>query len=138
MKSVVIDASVVIGYLINSNKEAVVRFPKLLSEAYVKRIKILSLNFLPLEVANGLRYSKTDREITEGALIRFTKLPLKLITLSNQLLLKTVSYAYINKTTVYDTAYHLLAISRNLTLLTCDKQYCSLAGKLGHIELLSA
>ena len=136
MKSVVIDASVVIGYLINSNKEAAVRFPKLLSEAYGKQIKILSLNFLHLEVANGLRYSKTNREITEGALIRFTKLPLKLITLSNQLLLKTVSYAYINKTTVYDTAYHLLAISRNSTLLTCDKQYWLAAKQLNHIEYI--
>jgi predicted nucleic acid-binding protein len=137
MKSVVIDASVVIGYLINSNKEAAVQFPKLLSEAYGKRIKILSLNFLPLEVANGLRYSKTDREITEGALTRFTKLPLKLIALSNQLLFKAVSYAYVNKTTVYDTAYHLLAISRNSILLTCDRQYYSAAGKLGNIQLLS-
>lgn len=136
MKTVVIDASVVIGYLINSNKTAALEFPKLLLRAYEKKIKILSLDLLPLEVANGLRYSGTDREINKQALLKFVKLPIKLNSLSNDLLIQAADYAYQNRTTVYDTAYHLLAISRNSILLTGDKQYFQAAKKLEHIKYL--
>ncbi|MFH0942594.1 MAG: type II toxin-antitoxin system VapC family toxin [Candidatus Beckwithbacteria bacterium] len=136
MKTFIIDASVVLGYLLKSNKSASKEFPILLRKTVGKQIKILSLSFLPLEVANGLRFSKTNNEAAVIILEKFIKLPIKLISLSNDLLVKATDYAYQNKATVYDTAYHLLAISRNSTLLTCDKQYWQAAKQLNHVEFL--
>lgn len=136
MKAVVVDASIVLGHLIKSNKKALKEFPKILNLAEAKKIKIISLSLLPLEVANGLRFSKADSLIATEILNKFIKLPIKLISLTNDLLVKSVESAFQNKTTVYDTVYHLLAISRNLTLLTCDKKYWLAAKQLQHIEYL--
>ncbi|MBU2052076.1 type II toxin-antitoxin system VapC family toxin [Patescibacteria group bacterium] len=136
MKTLMVDASVVLGYLIKSNKSALTSFPKILNQVKTKNLKIFSLSLLPLEVANGLRFSKTDRELVSEILQRFIKLPIKLLSLTDDLLLKATDFAYENKTTVYDTAYHLLAINRNSTLLTCDRQYWQAAKQLKHIEYI--
>ena len=136
MKTVVVDASLVLGFLIKSNKIAIKEFPQLLQSEKNGKLKIVSLALLPLEVANGLRFSRSGREMTAAILEKFTNLPIKLVNLTDNLLIQATDYAYQNKTTVYDTAYHLLAISRNSNLLTCDRKYYLAAKLLNHIKYI--
>ena len=136
MKTVVVDASLVLGFLIKSNKIVIKEFPRFLQSEKNDKLKIISLALLPLEVANGLRFSHSGREMTAAILEKFINLPIKLVNLTDNLLIQATDYAYQNKTTVYDTAYHLLAISRNSTLLTCDWKYYLAAKQLNHIKYI--
>lgn len=136
MKTVALDASVVLGYLLESNKYAVKKLPTLLRQADKKQIKIISLPLLSIEIANGLRFSLKNPQVAQAILEKFVQLPIKIVDLPMNSMENALQLAYENETTIYDTVYHLLAIARNATLLTCDKQYWRSAKHLNHIELI--
>ncbi len=135
MKLIVVDASVVINYLLENQKSSK-KIAKFFSKVKEEQSKLISLILLELEVANGLRFSVNNVEKAQQALASFKKLPIKLIGLKQHQLYKALEHSDRNQTTVYDTAYHLLAISRKATFVTCDKQYFKKAKHLGYIRLL--
>jgi predicted nucleic acid-binding protein len=96
------------------------------------------LPLLAIEVANGLRFSfgLKQSQIAKTTLERFSQLPIEIVNLPNNAMENVLQSAYENETTIYDTIYHILAIARDATLLTCDKQYWRSAKHLKHIELL--
>lgn len=136
MTTYVIDASILLGYYLESHPAAVKETPLLLQQLKKKHIKLTSISLLDFEFANGLRFSLTDKNSATLIFKKYLQLPITKISLSPQLKSKALKLAYKNKATVYDTAYHILAISRNAIFLTCDQDYYKKAHHLGSIKLL--
>lgn len=136
MTDYVIDASVILSFLTKNNHPVNKLFPSLLRNQQQGKIKLLSPIFLDLEVANGLRFSIKNHPKAGNYLNQYFNLPIKKVRLTIQTLEKILSAAYQNSTTVYDTAYHVLAISRNATFLTCDQDYYKKTKHLGYIKLI--
>ena len=137
MTDLVIDASVLLGYYLETQPAAIQQTPLLLRQLKQQQINLLSLWLLDLEVANGLRFSLKDNHTANLIFHKYLKLPITKTNLSTQQQRKALKLSYKNSTTVYDTAYHVLAVTRNATFLTCDQDYYKKAHHLGHIKLLS-
>lgn len=134
MKTVVLDASIILNYLFTETKQVEQLVTKILKQAEKKQILLISTTLLPIEVANGLRFKLKDPRLSEKILAVFMELPIKYHTLSNSQLLETTKLAYTLNTTVYDTSYHLLAIAHHGGFITCDNKYYKQAKDLGNIE----
>lgn len=133
MKSIILDASVILNYLFTETKAVEEVVTKMLRQAEKKQIKLLSTSLLPIEVANGLRFKLKDATLAQQTLAGFMALPIKYYTITAPQLLQTMKLAYTLDTTIYDTSYHLLAIAHRATFLTCDHKYYQSANKLGNI-----
>lgn len=136
MKKYLVDASVVLMAMLDEDKIVVTRFERLLKDAQKKKVEIWSTSQLPVEVANGLRFSTSDISITHKAFERFSALPIQTFTLTHSHLAEILKLSYQLRTTVYDTAYHFVAKLLEATFLTCDQQYYKRAKELGTIILL--
>jgi len=132
----ILDASVVVRYLLSSSEEAAKRLPLLLRGVKDSKFKLYSSFLLSLEVCNSLRFSLADKQKLETVLSKLFKLPIKYLKLTNAQLAEATSLSYDLGTTVYDTSYHVLAKAHNAIFLTCDEDYYKKAKSLGDIELL--
>ncbi len=136
MKVYVLDASVILSYLLSEETIVVEEFEKLLKEARKNRVKLISSKLLPLEVANGLRYTLSDSALAVRVLETFLDLPLEYVDFTKGQLQRALQLAYTTKTSFYDASYHILAIELEGVFLTCDKKYFQKAEKFGFIRLL--
>ena len=136
MNTYILDASVVVRYLLSSSEEAAKRLPLLLRGVKDSKFKLYSSFLLSLEVCNSLRFSLADKQKLETVLSKLFKLPIKYLKLTNAQLAEATSLSYDLGTTVYDTSYHVLAKAHNAIFLTCDEDYYKKAKSLGDIELL--
>lgn len=136
-KGVVLDASVILVFLIGSNKRIKHDFVKILNQAREEKLVLYSHKLLSLEVANGLRYSLTDQNLANEALDKFLALPIKYISLTQTQHKKSFELAWETKTSVYDASYHVLALALGVEFVTCDEKYYKRVSSLGHIKLLS-
>lgn len=136
MKKTVIDASVILCFLLEEKQSLSTRIETLLKDAQKGKIEILSSFLLPLEVGNGLRFSLKDSLLSNEVFQRFLSLPIRYINLSKVQLRKALELSYEYRTTFYDTSYHVLAQIQNAQFLTCDNEYFEKAKELGSIELL--
>lgn len=137
MKTYVLDASIVLNYLFSESNKVKSLIETIIKQASNKKISLLSTPLLSIEVANGLRFKLSDPTLTKRVLSSFLALPITYRKLTNPELLQSTESSYLYKTTVYDSTYHILAISHNAIFLTCDQKYYNQAKKLGHIELYS-
>jgi len=131
-----LDASVVVRYLLSSSEEVAKRLPLLLRGVKDSKFKLYSSFLLSLEVCNSLRFSLADKQKLETVLSKLFKLPIKYLKLTNAQLAEAASLSYDLGTTVYDTSYHILAKAHNAIFLTCDEDYYKKAKDLGDIELI--
>ncbi len=136
MKNIIIDASFVLGALLSSEGKAADVFRKIFNEQESKKTKIYSTSFLPLETANGLRFSLKDQNLTEEIFSKFALLKIEYFTLNNQQVQNVLSMSYNFSTTVYDTTYHFLAKLLRGEFYTCDGEYFQKAEKEGNIVLV--
>lgn len=136
MKHVVIDASVVVRFLIKEDDTVARIFSEILRQTKKKKYALFSSPLLALEVGNGLRFSINDARLIEEGMRLFFRLPIGIIALSDVQVQKAVSLSYVCRTTVYDASYHVLAIARNATYLTADREYYTKAKHIGRIELV--
>lgn len=134
MKQYVIDTSVIMKYLTNKDSAAGVWFSKALKD---KQTKLLSSDLFHFEVANVIRYSPTPQENMSEQIIAALSLPIKIVKISDKGFSKIAKMAKENETTVYDTSYHFLAISRDGIFVTCDRDYFRKSKHLGYINLLN-
>jgi len=132
----ILDASVVVRYLLSSSEEVAKRLPLLLRGVKDSKFKLYSSFLLSLEVCNSLRFSLADKQKLETVLSKLFKLPIKYLKLTNAQLAEAASLSYDLGTTVYDTSYHVLAKAHNAIFLTCDGDYYKKAKDLGDIELI--
>ena len=133
----VIDASVVLTHQLETNKTVAEEFNQILKQIHVRNIQLLSIPLLYLEISNALHLALSKESLAQDTFKKITKLPIKIIPVRLLDYSKILSLSYANNTTTYDTAYHVLAISRNATFLTCDQDYYRKAQRLNHIKLLN-
>ena len=137
MKKYVVDASIVLTALLSEDTKVASRFKLLLKNAKKKKIEIWSTSQLPVEVANGLRFSLTDVLQAREAFERFSLLPIQLFSITQIHTAEILKLSYQLQTTVYDTAYHYVAQLLEAIFLTCDEQYYKRAKELGGILLFT-
>lgn len=136
MGKYVIDASVVLSYLLSEDKNIEKQVKNLLIKTQEEETELYSSKLLKLEVGNGLRFSLTDKNLAEKTYQSFLKLPIKYACISEVVYIKTLSVAFKYNTSFYDASYHLLAKTLKAQFLTCDKKYYKKAKSLGGIELV--
>ncbi len=137
MKIYVIDASILLCGLLNEKENIADKLQNLFKQVEKKHLQIYSSFLLPLEVANGLRYSITDKNLSQKTFTKFGALPIFYFSFKPEHVQKALDLSYDLKTSVYDTSYHVLAKLLQGTFLTCDKQYYLKAKDFGSTELLS-
>jgi predicted nucleic acid-binding protein len=136
MKGLVIDASAILTYSLESNKLIEKKLKPIITQIENKKIKLFEPHFFYLETVNAVRFSVREKSRAKNIIKQIFAIPAGLVNLIPDQYEHIMKLAYENKTTAYDTIYHYVAISRNLTLLTCDKQYWQAAKQLKHIEYL--
>ena len=136
MTRFVVDASVIVTYLINKNKRLASVAKTLIQQANNKQIILESPPFFLIETVNALRYNLDDPSSSLAAWNKILALPIKIRPLTPAHYQQIIPLSYQNHTTAYDTAYHVLAISSNATFLTCDQDYYKKSHHLGYIKLL--
>ena len=136
MKTIVVDASIILRFLLENHPPIVEVVSTLLRDAKKKKVVLLSTTLLPLEVGNGLRFTLKDQPLADEMFEKFQKLPIEIIALTPIQIRKSFSLSYVCGTTVYDTSYHVLAIARTATYLTADEEYFRKAKQLKHIEYI--
>ncbi|MDP2860790.1 MAG: type II toxin-antitoxin system VapC family toxin [bacterium] len=112
------------------------RLKEILREVKRENAEIKAPFWLTMEVANGIRFTIEDEIAAEKVLNSFFALPVNYFPFSNGQITEVLLLSLELGTTVYDTAYHFLAILLDGTFLTCDREYYKRASKLGHIEVL--
>ncbi|MDO8514964.1 MAG: type II toxin-antitoxin system VapC family toxin [bacterium] len=136
MNKFIIDASVILGYLLQKNEKIVNRVESLLKKFKKGEIEIYAPQLLFTEVANGLRFSLKDENLAASQFEKYAKLKIDYPPFSEIQMKEIIKLSYKLGTTVYDTSYHFLAIMLNGTFLTCDKEYFVKAKQLEKIELV--
>lgn len=135
MKIYVLDASVVLTFLLSKSRLAEKEFIKILKQARVGKAKLYSSYLLPLEVGNGLRYSLSDEVLADEVFQKFLNLPIEFFVFSSPHYSKILQLSYFFQTSFYDTSYHFLAKLLKGDFVTCDVEYFKKAKKLGNIKL---
>ena len=87
---------------------------------------------------NGLRFGIRDEEKALELARLYEELPIRKVGLSQRLWEEVMSLAYEQGTTVYDTAYHVLALSLGWKFLTRDKKYANRAKGVGEVEVMDS
>jgi len=136
MKIYVLDASVVLTFLLGKNQSLKNQFTKILKEVKNNKAKFYSSHLLPLEIGNGLRYSLANKVLADDIFQKFSNLPIEYSVFSPPQLAKIIQLSYLFETFVYDTSYHFLAKRLRGVFLTCDAKYFRKAEQLGNIKLL--
>jgi len=136
MKGYVLDASVVLTFLLGKDSSFKDNFIKILNQVKKGRLKLYSSYLLPLEVGNGLRYSLEDEKLAAEVLEKFLKLPIEFFVFSQAHYTKILNLSYQFGTSFYDTSYHFLAKLLKSVFLTVDKDYSNKAKELGSLKLL--
>lgn len=136
MKNYVLDASVVLTFLLGKGSVVKRNFSKVLKQTKSGEVRLYSSYLLPLEVGNGLRYSLSDKALADEVLQKFLNLPIEFFIFSPAHYSKILQLSYFFETSFYDTSYHFLAKLLKGVFLTCDSEYFKKAKKLGHVKLL--
>ncbi|MCL6089948.1 MAG: type II toxin-antitoxin system VapC family toxin [Candidatus Thermoplasmatota archaeon] len=134
--NIVLDASVVVKWFVD--EEYTNKALKILDDYAKGTIMVCSVQLMPYEVINALRY---DSAIGRGDLIQISqaisKFQIRLYPLINGLAESTINIALDSGTTIYDAAYLSLAIKIGARLYTADQKFINkLAGNehLFHIS----
>lgn len=136
MKIFVLDASVMVNYLLTLNSHVVAEVSSILEEARQGKVSLQSSYLLPFEAGNALRYSSLAPDQARAALEKLSALPLNYFVFNAPQLNEILEKSSLLKTTFYDTSYHFLALLLGGTFLTADQDYFKKAKKLGRIELV--
>lgn len=136
MKTYVVDASFILGALLEDTESIKLVFGKIFDEVMFKKATIYSSQLLPFEVANVCRYKFKDGDLGMDLYDKFCQLPICFLTLDANQIKQALSLAYAVKSSVYDAGYHLAAQIVGGTYLTCDRQYYLKAKKTGNIQLI--
>jgi len=136
MKIYVLDASVIINFLLEKNALLEKKFVKILKQVKSGKTKLYSSYLLSLEVGNGLRYSLKDKTLASEAFQKFLDLPINFFIFTPAHYSKILKLSYLFNTSFYDISYHFLAKLLNGVFLTCDNKYFKKAKSFKNIELL--
>ena len=136
MKKYVLDASVILNFLLSEKVTVSREIAVLLRKAKSKKVTLCSSYLLPLEVGNGLRYGLADEKLADEVLEKFLNLPIEFYNFSAVHHARILRLSYGSKTSFYDASYHFLAMFLKGTFLTADAKYFRKAKQLENIELV--
>lgn len=136
MKVYVLDASVILNFLLGKDKLSKKRFINLLKQVRLNKISLHATYLLPLEVGNGLLYFLSDKFLAKETLEKFLNLPINFFIFRPSHYLKILRLSQDFGTSFYDASYHFLAKLLKGTFLTSDEQYFKKAKESGNIKLL--
>lgn len=135
MKKYVLDASVILKFLLAEDKQIEKKLARILEQAKAKKIILYSSVLLPLEVGNGLRYTLQDIALAAETYDKFLKLPINYWVFTSVQQAKILALSYTYKVSVYDASYHFLAKILQGVFLTADRKYYQQAKDWGDIQL---
>jgi predicted nucleic acid-binding protein len=125
---VVLDASIIFPLLVSEEKSIVAR------EIYAKSQDVIFLDFLRVEIANGLassvRRRRFDQSYAAEAMEKLDRL-IPRSTDSAQFVTAAFALALEINHPVYDCLYAVVASENNATLITCDAKF---AAKLDRVK----
>ena len=136
MKNYILDASVILTFLLSKSSPAEKRFIEVLGQVKAGKAKLHSSHLLPLEVGNGLRYALSDKTLADEIFQKFSNLPIELSIFSSPQLTRTLQLSYLFGVSFYDASYHFLAKFLKGVFLTCDVKHFKKAKEFGYIELV--
>lgn len=120
IKSCVVDASFVLSYLFPSEKTAFV--DKVLNDCLDGKIRLVSIELLPLEVLNGIRGAIIKKRLETDSAIKLVEAFFQIdITYEESDFSQAFTLAVKKNLTVYDASYLSLSLAKHLPLLTMDK-----------------
>ncbi|MEN8253680.1 MAG: type II toxin-antitoxin system VapC family toxin [Patescibacteria group bacterium] len=137
MQVIIPDASIITAAVLKSNPKIKQKSSKFLTQVRKQEFFLEAPHFLKLEFANATRFYFKDYGLILKSLSLFAKLPIKFIELKPKTINEAAKISYKFKTSVYDAAYHALAIQRSVTFLTADKKYFNKTKELDNIKLIS-
>ncbi len=139
MKTIVVDASVVLRSILPTTNPTKVpnELPKLFRQVKTGGTEVVSVPFLMIEIANGLRFHWPEAENAQVSMKKALKLPIRTVPLTGEQIQDALELSYELGATVYDACYHLIARLYNGTFITCDRAYFQKAKAIGNIELWS-
>ncbi|TDB39604.1 MAG: PIN domain-containing protein [Actinobacteria bacterium] len=117
---VVVDTSVAFKWVFQDGEDSVPEAMALLDAHLARRILLVAPATLPVEVANGLRYSGLSAPDVLDALEAFEQLHLELIDADTSRIGRATSLAYTNDITVYDALFLAFAEELGCPLVTAD------------------
>jgi predicted nucleic acid-binding protein len=135
MKRYVFDASFILAAYLDDRSDVREKIADIFKEVEHKRSEVYITSFFLFEIANVLRYTIQDTDKGEKIFNTIANIPWKMHTLNRGDYLSVIRMAQKQNTSVYDAAYHYVAIYIDGTFLTCDKKYKKKAEKM-NIELV--
>lgn len=133
---IVIDASIVLTSIFSPNVAVRKKLEIILRRTERGEVLLCAPELLWFEVANGLRFSERDQKITQKLYRLFARLPISRHPFPTKWLEAATALAYQYQTTVYDCAYHYLALELEGTFYTCDRKYFEKSKSAGRIKLI--
>lgn len=137
MKIYTVDASFILGVILEEGSEVVDVFSGIFDEVIRKKAIVYSSQLLPIEVANVIRYKFKDSDKGTEIYEKFCALPLCYFNLGNSQIKQALTLAYSVGESVYDSSYHLVSKIQGGELLTCDKKYFLKAKTFGNIRYIN-
>jgi len=137
VKIIIVDVSVITGYLLGRDPAVVKPVSKLLKDQALGKIELHAPVLIDVEVANALRFSIKDKDLVLKSYSLYHNLNLRRFCFTVDQIKEALQISLETNTSVYDASYHRLAQILGGTFVTCDKEYFKKAKELGDIELLS-
>lgn len=131
----VFDASVILNYLLDENKDVGKEIKNIFRQEKSGKTQIYSVNLLPFEVGNVLK-NKLSQDNNKKIFGLFKKQHIIYKSLALDQMEEIISLSCQFDTTVYDTSYHYLAKILGGTFITCDRNYFNKAKTWGNIKLI--
>ena len=131
----IFDASVVLNYLLDENKEVGKEIKNIFRQEKNGKAQIYSVDLLPFEVGNVLK-NKLSQDKNKIIFELFKKQHIAYKSLTLDQMGEIISLSYQFDTTTYDTSYHYLAKILDGTFVTCDRNYFNKAKSWGNIKLV--
>ena len=119
---VVLDASIIFPLLVTEEKSEVA------CEIYARHQDIIFLDFLSIEIANGLASSVRRRRFDQAFAIEAMEKLSQIIsesTITHQFLADAFVLALEINHPVYDCLYAIAALTHDATLVTCDAKFAA-------------
>jgi len=119
---IVVDTSVAFKWFITLGEDAVDEATQLLSAHLAGHVSLIAPASLPLELANGLRYSPVTQSDVLELIGTLDLTHIELFDLTPTRLAEATSLAYEHGITVYDAVFLALAVERDCELVTADRR----------------